>query len=78
MCPEILEKLRTHQRAPAEQLLQILKSGGVAFDLSDTGTGKTFVGAAIAAELQVPALAIVPKIAETAWHEAAAHFGDKI
>ncbi len=78
MRPEILAKLRTHQREPAPQLLQILQSGGVAFDLSDTGTGKTFVAAAIAAELKIPTLAIVPKIAETSWHDAAAHFDDKL
>lgn len=76
MRPDLIAKLRPYQVEPASRLLQALRAGGVGFDLSDTGTGKTYVAAAIAAELQVPTLVIGPKVSESAWRRAAAHFGD--
>lgn len=76
MRPQLLENLREYQRAPAEHLLASLRRHGVGFDLSVTGSGKTYIGAAIAAELAVPTLVVAPKIALTAWERASAHFGD--
>lgn len=46
-------------------------------DFSDTGTGKTYVACAVATALNLPTLIVVPKIAMTAWHRAAEHFGEK-
>jgi superfamily II DNA or RNA helicase len=70
-----LGRLRPHQQEPAQKLQGILRrSNGV--DLSDTGTGKTYVAAAVASALQVPTLVVAPKIARTSWHRAAEHFGD--
>lgn len=71
-------ELRPHQIAPAEHLLKLLGRGINAVDLSDTGTGKTYVATYIAKALGQSTLAVVPKISKTAWHRAAAHFGDEI
>lgn len=68
--------LRPHQIEPVRQLLGILKKENSAVDLSDTGTGKTYVASAVAIQLGLPTLVIAPKIALTAWHRAAEHFGD--
>lgn len=73
-----VDLLRPHQPEPVRQLLQILRQHQSAVDLSDTGTGKTFVAAAVAATLRVPTLVICPKIVVSAWHKAAAHFGDTL
>lgn len=70
--------LRPHQPEPVEQLIQILQHNRTAADLSDTGTGKTFVAAAVAAYLQLPTLVITPKVAVSQWHRAAEHFGDSL
>jgi Mimiviridae putative ATP-dependent RNA helicase len=74
----VRDRLRAHQIEPAEQLLDILKSSRTAVDFSDTGTGKTYVAAAVAKCLQLPTLVVVPKVAMTQWHRAAEHFGDSI
>lgn len=47
-------------------------------DLSDTGVGKTFVAAAVACALRLPALVVCPKIVVSAWHRAAEHFSDTL
>lgn len=48
-----------------------------ALDKSDTGTGKTFVAAAMAAASKLPTLVVAPKVARSAWERAADHFSDK-
>lgn len=68
--------LRPHQVKPVEQLLEILRYHQSAVDLSDTGTGKTYVAAAVANRIAVPTLVVCPKIAKNAWRRAAEHFGD--
>lgn len=70
--------LRPHQVQPVARLVRILQAGVNAVDLSDTGTGKTYVAVAVANRLKVPTLAIVPKISVSQWHAAAAHFGDTL
>lgn len=67
-------KLREWQAAPAERLLEILRHGGNAVDLSDTGTGKTYVACAVAAMFRENTVAVVPKIAVSSWLTVAAHF----
>jgi hypothetical protein len=72
-----LDKLKSHQIAPAQHLLAVLGRYQSAVDISDMGTGKTYVAAAVASSLQIPTLVIAPKVALTTWDTAAAHFNDK-
>jgi superfamily II DNA or RNA helicase len=74
---DIESKLRAHQSEPANRLIDILSKHNSAVDLSDTGTGKTYVASAVACHFNQPTLVIAPKIALTAWRRAAEHFGDK-
>jgi len=78
LTPEIRERLRPHQIEPARHLLDILSSSRTACDFSDTGTGKTFVAAAVAVAMKLPTLVIVPKVAVSQWHRAAEHFSDSL
>ncbi len=71
-------KLRPHQIAPAKALLDMLQRKVNCVDLSDTGTGKTYVATAVFNALKVPTLAIVPKISVPDWHSTAAAFGDTV
>lgn len=70
--------LRPHQILSAERLLQILSVGDAAVDCSAMGTGKTFVAANVACNLRVPTLVVCPDISQSAWHRAAAAFGDSL
>lgn len=72
------DKLRPHQKAPALALTKMLKAGVNCVDLSDTGTGKTYVATATFNALQIPTLAVVPKISIPDWHATAAAFGDTV
>lgn len=77
--PEAIQsRLRPHQIEPTRHLLGVLQSCRTACDLSDTGTGKTYVAAAVATVAKLPTLAIVPKIAMSQWQRAAEHFGDSL
>lgn len=67
-------KLRPWQVEPANRLREILRHGN-AVDLSDTGTGKTYVACAVSAMLGVNTLAVVPKIARSAWLTVADYLG---
>jgi len=71
------ERLRQHQQQPFESLRSILASCQSAVDGSGTGTGKTYVGAAVAVALGQPTLVVGPKVARSTWARAAAHFSDK-
>jgi superfamily II DNA or RNA helicase len=75
---EIEAKLREWQIEPARKLLDCVQRGEVGFDTSDTGTGKTFVASAIAAQLAEPCLVVCPKIAVSQWHRAMRHFDDVV
>jgi Type III restriction enzyme, res subunit len=72
----LLAKLRPHQVEPANHLLGVIRRFRSGVDLSKTGTGKTYVAAAIAAELKQPFLVVVPKVAQTQWKRAGEHFGE--
>lgn len=74
---EINERLRPHQVEPAKWLAAVLDHFYSGVDLSDTGTGKTYVAAAIAALSKLPTLVVGPKIACSIWQRAAAHFDEK-
>lgn len=71
-------KLRPHQVEPVKHLVDILRHSQAAVDLSITGAGKTYVGAAVATLLQLPTLVVCPHIAQSNWQRAAAHFGDSV
>lgn len=71
-------KLRPWQVPAAKHLLEILRHHDSALDCSDTGTGKTYTALAVAKALQLPCLAVVPKIAITGWLAVAEHFNEKI
>lgn len=70
--------LRAHQVEPFKHLLAVLQTAGSAVDLSDMGTGKTFVACAVSTALKIPTLVVCPDIAQTAWKEAAAVFGETL
>lgn len=72
--PPFLARLRPHQVLPVAQLSEIFQRHNSALDLSDTGTGKTYVAACVAAMNKLPTLCVVPKIAVPAWERAAEHF----
>lgn len=74
----ITAKLLPHQHEPAARLLGLLASGQNCADLSDTGTGKTYVALAAALTLNRPTLAIVPRVAMTAWQQVAEYLGGEI
>src|SRR5579872_1457251 len=75
---ELLEKLRPHQKSPFAHLQTVLANYGSGVDQSGTGTGKTFVGAAVAISRREPALVVCPKVAMSSWERAAEHLGEKI
>jgi hypothetical protein len=71
-----LNLLRPHQIAPAKRLYELLSAGKNCVDLSDGGTGKTYVATAVASALQRPTLVVVPRAGISAWKTAAALFHD--
>lgn len=73
-----LDKLRDWQVAPAQHLFSLLSAGKSCVDVSDCGTGKTYVAMACVAALKLPTLVCAPKISESQWHAAANHFGDSV
>ena len=73
---QILSKLRPHQVKPVEHLLGVLGRHQSAVDASGTGTGKTWVAAAVIAVLRLPALVVTPFIAQTEWRNVLTAFGD--
>lgn len=66
----MLSKLRSHQVEPTNRLLELFRSSNCAIDWSSTGTGKTYVSAAVIAQLGLPTLVVGPKISRTAWTNA--------
>jgi hypothetical protein len=70
--------LRPHQVEPAASLLDILSRHDSAVDFSGMGVGKTFVAACVASKLRLPTLVVCPDISKSAWHGAAASFGDSV
>jgi uncharacterized protein YlaI len=73
---ERTSKLRDWQVDPAVRLIEILQDYPSAVDMSDTGTGKTYVATAVAIALGLPTLVIAPKISLTNWQRVAAEFND--
>lgn len=64
-----MNKLRPYQQEPADRLEAMLRRGP-AGDLSDCGTGKTFVACEMIRRLDEPTLVVCPKISITNWKRA--------
>jgi superfamily II DNA or RNA helicase len=71
------DSLFVPQREHAVNMLNSIYLNGVAADLSETGTGKTYVAAWVAKQLNVPLVVICPKVVRKAWGEVLATFGIK-
>lgn len=72
-----VELLLPPQREHAVNLLNSLYINGVASDQSETGTGKSYVAAWIAKNLNSPVVIVCPKIMIPAWTKVLSHFGIK-
>ena len=71
------DSLLVPQREHAVNMLNSIYLNGVAADLSETGTGKTYVAAWVAKQLNVPLVVICPKVVRKDWGEVLANFGIK-
>jgi len=72
-----VELLLPPQREHAVSLLNSLYINGVACDQSETGTGKTYVAAWIAKNLNSPVVIVCPKVVIPSWTKVLSHFGIK-
>ena len=70
-----LSGLLEPQKAHAQFLVESLIANGISIDDSTTGTGKTYVGCAIARHLKRKFVVICPKIAIPMWKRVLASFG---
>lgn len=72
-----VDNLLLPQRDHAVKILNSLFLNGVAADLSETGTGKTYVSAWVAKNLNVPIVVVCPKVVKRTWEGVLANFGIK-
>lgn len=72
-----VELLLPPQREHAVNMLNSLYINGVACDQSETGTGKTYVAAWIAKNLNSPVVIVCPKIMIPSWKKVLQYFGIK-
>lgn len=70
-------KLLSPQREHAIKLLDSLYTNGVACDQSETGTGKTYVAAWLAKNLNSPVVIVCPKVVIPSWTKVLSYFGIK-
>lgn len=59
------------QQPSVDSMLNILQSGNVCLNTSDTGTGKTVTALAVLKQLNTKALIVCPKAVHTAWRRTA-------
>ena len=72
-----VELLLPPQREHAVNLLNSLYINGVACDQSETGTGKTYVAAWLAKNLNSPVVIVCPKVVIPIWTKVLSYFGIK-
>jgi superfamily II DNA or RNA helicase len=72
-----VELLLPPQREHAVNLLNSLYINGVACDQSETGTGKSYVAAWIAKNLNSPVVIVCPKVVIPSWTKVLSYFGIK-
>ena len=75
---KMLKKLFSYQIPHVERLVEILSTKFVALDASDTGTGKTYVTAAICKILGLQPVIICPKTIMISWDRVLESFGVQI
>jgi hypothetical protein len=63
------------QQQKIDLVAEIFKSSSVAFDMSDTGTGKTVTALGILKALNKPAVVVAPKKVHTSWKRTAEAMG---
>lgn len=69
-----MTKLRPYQIEPADRLEAMLRNGA-AGDLSDCGTGKTYMACEMLRRLDEPTLVVCPFISQTAWRQVGEFIG---
>lgn len=69
------DQLLGPQRQHARTLLDSIYKNGVALDMSDTGTGKTYVACWVAKMINNPVFVICPKVVIDSWKNTLAEFG---
>ena len=72
-----VELLLPPQREHAVNMLNSLYINGVACDQSETGTGKTYVAAWLAKNLNSPVVIVCPKVVIPSWTKVLSYFGIK-
>lgn len=70
--------LRPWQIEPCNRLKEIQALHHVSLDCSKTGTGKTYVAAALIADSHIPTLVVGPKVSRSAWERAINEFDDSL
>ena len=68
-------KLRDYQVEPADRLEQLLRDYPGAADLSDMGTGKTYVACETIRRRDKPTLVVAPKVSISAWEDVGRQVG---
>ncbi len=74
MDPTIKDKLLPHKIAHVMNLSDKLSNKHICFDLSDTGTGKTFSAIAVAKIMNLSVFIICPKTIISMWHDVVKKF----
>jgi DNA-directed RNA polymerase subunit RPC12/RpoP len=70
--------LHYYQEQAKRDLISVLFERTAALDGSDTGIGKTYTACGVIKSLELPTLAVIPKIAITGWQAAADHVGTEL
>jgi superfamily II DNA or RNA helicase len=74
LSPEVEKLLKPHQLDAARFHYKVLNEKNVVVDISDPGTGKTYVTCAVLREKNVTPVCIVPKVITSGWLKAFKHF----
>ena len=72
--PEVESLIKAYQILHVKTIAYALKRRGIAVDLSDTGTGKTFTSMAVCKQLGLRPLIITPKSTIPNWYDVASSF----
>ena len=74
---EIIQKLKDYQRPHLKNMAQIFKESPIVHDGSDTGTGKTYVAAALCAYANLRPIVVCPLAVMSDWKKTFEYFGVK-
>jgi superfamily II DNA or RNA helicase len=70
----IQDKLLKYQIPHANKLIENLRDNTTVLDASDTGTGKTYVAAAVCKQLNLKPIIICPKTVMSTWRQVMEQF----